>query len=938
MHPKRLLPTCLLLLLAASPGRAVSSAPTPGLVADLEPAVLNLGSLPFSYVTLGNGRSVFLADGLETGRELWGSDGTAAGTTPLLDACAGPCSYQYTLLGRVGLPADRAVFFTSDPASGVSFGSLWVTGGSRGGTFLLADGLQIDPETRPVQVPGLDLLFFVASDGVHGFELWRTDGTAAGTRRVRDLRPGAGSPGIRELTAFKERLFFVAHHQERGPALWTSDGTPAGTRLVRDPWVGRSDHPAPAFLRVVGLSLFFFAPSPAQGFELWRSDGTRAGTLPAVDLVPGPGGVEVAGATVAGGRFYFIGAIPGQGQELWTSNGALRGTRRLTDLPADDAFWREDLQLPVAAPEGRAAFVANDGEHGLEPWLTDGTPAGTRLLDLCPGACGSNPVLDRVHAGRLHFSADDGRRGREPWASTGTVAGTRLLRDLCAGSCSSNPDFLGTLGRHLLFTADRVGLPGTRLFRTDGTWNGTVRIAVFAEPLLTHFFETAGEVPGALLFTGWDPEHGHELWRTDATAAGTRLLADLVGRVPSSSVPSHLTAVGDRLLFTARDRESGEVRIRFWESDGTAAGTVPRGGGLPLSCFNELYLLTVLPDVLPGGDPLFACPENGSTQALWRGTESGPVRLTAPGVLVFPFAPVAVLGSTVFFTASEPGLGYEPWKTDGTPEGTVRIADLQPGSGSIPPHGYTVFQGRVWFTSDSGLTNGSALWSTDGTEDGTRLLLPPNTVQHLLILGVHGGRLWFTARADSGLFGYELWSTDGTAEGTRGFDLVPGRANSAPFRLISAGSRMFFSGSEGGQGLWVSDGTEEGSRRIGPASLRPSTGLEDAALAGGLLFYRSFEDEALWVSDGIDDPEGAGTRLLPGPDGQPIVGAYDLTPFGSQLFFLWQEAIWRTDGTAAGTVRVEGDFRTPGELTVAGPRLFFRATDDAHGTELWVLE
>ena len=927
MHPKRLLRTSLLLLLAASPGRVVSSDPTPYLVKDLDPAILNLSSYPFPYVSLGNGRSVFLAEDRETGRELWGSDGTAAGTSRLLDACAGPCSLQYTFLGPVGeQPGRRAVFFTSDPANNVYFGSLWVTGGSRNGTFLLADGLEIDQETRPVWVPGMNLLFFVANDGVHGFELWRTDGTAAGTRMVRDLLPGSASPQPMELTAFKGRLYFVANHRERGPALWMSNGTPAGTRMVRDPWVGRSDHPAPAFLRAVGPALFFFAPSPDHGFELWRSDGTRAGTLPTVDLVPGPEGPQVAGATVAGERFYFV-ASAGQGQELWTSNGTLGGTRRLTDLPADDAFWLGQLQLPVTAPGGRAAFVADDGTHGLEPWLTNGTPAGTRLLDICPGACGSGPVLDRVHAGRLYLSADDGRRGREPWVSDGTVAGTRLLRDLCPGSCASNPDFLHPFGPRLLFTADRVGVPGTRLFRTDGTWNGTVRIAAFSEPLFA--LDQAGEVPGALLFTGWDPENGHELWRTDATAAGTRLVADLVGREPASSSPRHLAEVDGRLRFVARTHEGNESLLRFWESDGSAAGTVPRGGDLPLYCANELYLLTHL----PGGDPLFICPESYPAQVLWRGAESGPVRLTPPGVWPTFVTPVAVLGSTVFFSAISSGFGFEVWKTDGTPEGTARVTDLQSGPGDATPHGFTVFQGRVWFTAWSDDVYGRAIWSTDGTAEGTALLLPPNMAQDQGILGVHGGRLWFSARADDGTSGFELWSTDGTAEGTHGFDLIPGLAGFNPLRLISAGTRMFFSGAEAGAGLWVSDGTEEGSRRIGPASLHFHA-EEDAVLVSDRLFYRSLQDDTLWMSDGTE----AGTRPVPGPDGQPIVGARDLTPFAGQLFFLWNGGIWRTGGSAAGSVRVQGDFQTPGEMEVVGNRIYYRATDPVHGTELWALE
>lgn len=911
----------LLLLFAASPGRGL----TPSLVKDIDPDLLSLGSAPFPFLSLANGLSLFLADGVETGRELWRSDGTAEGTWRLLDACAGPCSVQYRFFAPAG---DRAFFVTSELGIGDLFGSLWVTSGAPAGTVLLAEKLRIHESVPPVWVPDLALFFFVASDGEHGFELWRSDGTAAGTWMVRDLDPGIESSQTLELTAFQGRLYFAANHRENGPALWMSNGTPGGTRMIRDPWVGRSDHHAPAFLRSVGSVLYFFAPSPSFGFDLWRSDGSRAGTVPVTDLVPGRDDLRVAGAAVAGGRFYFV-ADAGEGEELWTSNGNVRSTRRLTDAPDPFAFSTGQLHLPVPAPGGRAAFLAGEGMYGLEPWLTNGTPAGTRRLDLCPGPCSSRPVFDQVHAGRLYFVADDGTRGLEPWVSDGTVAGTRLLRNLCPGSCSSNPDFLQPVGSQLLLTANRVS-GGTLLLRTDGTATGTIGIAAFPVPLVP--LEQAGAVPGALLFSGWDPEHGVELWRTDATAAGTLLLEDLQGIVPADSSPVLLTSVDDRLRFVARTRDGDALHIGFWESDGSAAGTVPRGGDIPQMCLNEIYLLATLPD----GDPLFACDESYVQRVLWRGTESGPVRLTTPEVSVYPFGrAAAVLGSTVLFSAAEPGHGFELWKTDGTPEGTVRVKELLSGYGDATPYDFTVFQGRVFFSAWSDQTYSRGLWSSDGTEEGTQLLQLPEGVDFLNLLGPHGGRLWFAARLRLGRVnhGFELWSTDGTTEGIRELNLVPGLADLAPFRLISAGSRMFFAGTNGGRGLWVSDGTQEGSRRIGGRSLLPHPD-SDAALVGERLFYRSFEDDVLWQSDGT----AAGTGPVPGPDGEPIAGARDLTAFAGQLFFLWRDAIWRTDGTAAGTLPVEGDFQAPGELTVAGPRLFFRATDALYGSELWALE
>src|SRR5262249_6820554 len=107
-----------------------------------------------------------------------------------------------------------------------------------------------------VQMNGI--LYFSAADGVHGPELWRSDGIARGTRMVKDIDqdPGApifypGTPGEgagsnpHELTVAGGRLFFAAIDGVHGDELWVSDGTAAGTRMIRDIWQGTSPLPTP---------------------------------------------------------------------------------------------------------------------------------------------------------------------------------------------------------------------------------------------------------------------------------------------------------------------------------------------------------------------------------------------------------------------------------------------------------------------------------------------------------------------------------------------------------------------------------------------------------------------------------------------------------------------------------------------------------------------
>jgi ELWxxDGT repeat protein len=474
------LAVCCLLVLLALPAMALESF----LVKDINPGPPD--SDPRDLATL-DGAVVFFAAG-----GLWRSDGTGGGSWLLTEHALEPVR-----------ATGRLYFFVNEHRV------LSVSDGTVGGTFELA-GLEVTIEGRGISslslwVPSQGVLYFIAHDSDRGSELWRSDGTVAGTRLVADIRPGAEGSNVEWLTEHKGRIWFAADDGQHGGALWHTDGTPAGTVLAIDPVPSSDSHPGPEHIRSVGDRLAFFAPTD-QGTRLWAGDGTVQGTAPI------RGFRALRDSTVRGNRLWFVAEDEG-GQELWVSDGTRRGTRTLTSLQEHHAF--ENAGFPFQQEKdvnGRYLFWAAEGTRGVEPWITDGTRQGTRLLrDICPGPCWSGPGnVWPVLGGRLYFIAENPGRGQELWSTDGRSA--RFVKDICPGSCGSGPYAPFVLGGRLFFVA-RDGQTGEEIWSTNGTAAGTVRVTDFEPSFIWAEDGFHGAVVnGKLLFGAPDSEHGMELW------------------------------------------------------------------------------------------------------------------------------------------------------------------------------------------------------------------------------------------------------------------------------------------------------------------------------------------------------------------------------------------------------------------------------------------
>lgn len=444
------------------------------------------------------------------------------------------------------------------------------------------------------QVFGDSALFVGESE--HGTAVWRTDGTAEGTRLVDAIPPGFARAHFSVLGA-REQFVLLEVDGE----VWRTDGTESGTMRL-----------AELYTRLHAQSEDFFL------FQRYLSDGSEDGTQ-RVDGMR----ISKKGAFVVGDDFFLPGVplppsrpdriarhqlvstdgtiteveFPArdivqltpdtiavrQRSNLFITDGSMEGTYEVEarDIGSPnvliDSFqsgnaiissWNQDqiwrispdqfeVQTIASFPtQGFSKFTAFHGLHWFmvtegrrntfdrELWFTDGTETGTRkFMDLPVGDRESAETDLHVYMNRLYFFVGNREDGYELWSTDGSSGATRIERG-GEGDAWKNPHFVGEIGGHLLLSVESEG--HTQLWRTDGTSTGTQEIHLHPPD------STRPSDPRELIayddfvyFSADDGDVGRELWRTNGIDR-TELVEDLHA---SGSSDPHNFRIRDGLLF-----------------------------------------------------------------------------------------------------------------------------------------------------------------------------------------------------------------------------------------------------------------------------------------------------------------------------------------------------------------------------------------------------
>jgi len=738
-------------------------------------------------------------------------------------------------------------------------------------------------------------------------------------------------------TVMGARVVFPAETLAEGCELWSTDGTPEGTVRLTDIVAGPgSGVPMGTIVLANGLRGYFESADASQPF--WETDGTPVGTRPFLSAPPE--GFSILRNSIVGfqdGKLLFWGRSATQSVGLWATDGTVEGTGLLTTLsPSSGDFFSGR----VGTAGGKTIFTWFSQEAGSEPWATDGTAEGTGLLaDLLPGLQSgdllTHPARPTAALGdslvALSISTPITPFSWRVWITDGTPGGTRVLLERGSPFPAPHQRYNGT---RMVGAKDRVyfvlpsaknpeASPYSELWVTDGTTAGTRMVHDFSKANVSSNPRRVAESPGFHLYAGTG------LW---TLGPGAKDVVELQHGGEPMPVYGSSLAYGDRVVFIGGTAATGR---ELWSTDGASQEATLLREFSPGPKDGVERGLVALPSGI-----LFTQPTLGVTDGTPGGTHD--IHNPSDGSAILGASTPQVLGASAFFSDT----GHRLWLTDGSESGTSSPAQLPSAFFALGSA-----KDAMWFRSND------RLWRSDGTSAGTAEVsaFARNPAS---LLEVPGGVCFFAFAGENSE--RSLWFSDGTESGTT---ILSSTVRTPGIPVGSDGGFCFtaLDDEDGGCGLWFTDGTKEGMQELivgGPGT----TFLPTSAFGGSRALVSRFEVDSgvceLFVTDGT----GPGTmRLTPeGLDASQVVGTAALGD--GMLLALKQHSgsinLWYTDGAPQGTQMLsdfgEGMFdgipdRPPlGFEGLYQPNLFsaqnvpdlgdvalFCATTPDHGAELW---
>ncbi len=468
-----------------------------------------------------NGRELFSTDGTIAGNQLVHDIASTFYNTSYPGGSAFLLQSSAAAEGKIAKFNGKLYFEANDDAQLRNF-KLWSTDGTSAGTQNIAPNLIISPIQYFKEFNGR--LYFTSNGRLNfpgwdstGNEVYSTDGTTAGTKLLKDINPtlNEGSVNINNagfdphFTVFNNRLYFIANDGIHGNEIWSTNGTEAGTTMLKDIntgsggafYVGSSREQYRPFV-VFNDRMYFNAynnnnPFSASGEDsLYSTDGTAAGTMQfQIPMPPNPFNdyltnfiLNVRGLTVANSKLYVFGVASKQSgnfaglysfrQGIYQTDGTFANTtliKPFTGMVGISGYSEDSHQGSMREYNGEYYFLGSDIEtsNQLELWkLNPVTNLFTKIVPLQSNGYSSfnssKSFTSEVFDNKLYFVQEGYTPGI--YSTNGTGAGSSLVAKNAVVNAATNivastqamtqlPDQLKAFGNSLYFSASFDFMP-----------------------------------------------------------------------------------------------------------------------------------------------------------------------------------------------------------------------------------------------------------------------------------------------------------------------------------------------------------------------------------------------------------------------------------------------------------------------------------------------
>ena len=681
-------------------------------------------------------------------------------------------------------------------------------------------------------------LYFSASDGINGTELWKYDVQLDTAYMVQDIRPGSNSSSPGYIMSHANNLYFKANDGTNGTELWKYDVQLDTAYMFQDIRPG-SNSGSPAYIISHANNLYFRATDGMNGTELWKYD-TQTGLVSLeYEFRAGYYGSNIQSIYPVGSKLFITADNGLSGGELWIYENDSAILYDLYpglefDMMGMGSYPNSSYPSNFIAHGNDVYFQANDGIHGYEFWKYDSTTGSCTMIDdLRFGSAGSNPSYMTSLGSKIYFGAYLNNAGCMVEYDTQTEEFFTI--NLSNGAANwSTPYYVALSGNEIFFSYNDGNI-GAELWKLSEN----IGIGGCTDILALNFDSAATCDDGSCQVLGCtDPSSVN--YNVNATIDDNSCVSCIFGCMES-------TNCNYNPLATCDDGScKSEIDTDYYDAllgnpDSYPEGKVELGGKIYYSAFsqnssfmmmsNELYVFDIqsqtatqltfdqsdyggseVYDIVSLNNKIYYRTHVYNQQKIYvydPNTGSNGLALSLP----YNSSPTSlnVFGSNLLFRMdNQDGTGHEPWKWDSQTNQLSILADINPGSSSsYPSLSNGIENGNNFYFYASDGTNGSELWTYDSQLDTVYMvqdISPGNSSSYPSNFASNGTDIFF--QANDGTHGTELWKYDLQLDlAYMVQDIRSGSNGSSPQELFSDSNGIYFQANDGTNGteLWKYD-------------------------------------------------------------------------------------------------------------------------------------